>query len=81
MADKYKYFLYSDEQIEEMNSILEKRGKEFVPGIVNVGSSRKKFTQLYDHNTMPRYIDCKIVAEGYLSQMNYTMPTNKRRDS
>lgn len=70
----YKYFLYSEIQINEKNEALSKSGKEFVPGIVTVGGKRAKFTQLSDTPNMDRYIDTKIVAKGELGEMTYVMP-------
>lgn len=70
-----KYFLYSDEQIKEKNSILSKSGKKFVPGFVTVGGKRVKYTQLSDTANMKRYIDTKIVASGDLNNFSYTKPT------
>lgn len=70
-----KYFLYSDEQIKEKNSILSKSGKKFVPGFVTVGGKRVNYTQLSDTANMKRYIDTKIVASGDLNNFSYTKPT------
>lgn len=72
MANKYMYFLYSDEQIKEKNQILSKTNKVFEPGTVVVNGTRKKFTQLNDKPTLPRFIDSKIIAEGYPDQFTYT---------
>jgi hypothetical protein len=71
----YKYFLYSELQINEKNNILSRSGKEFVPGIVTVNGRRVKFTQLSDSPAMPRYIDTKIVAQGELEEMTVVNPT------
>lgn len=70
-----KYFLYSDEQITEKNKILGPSCKQFVPGTVVVGGTRKKFTQLSDQSTISRFVDCKVVASGELSDFTYTEPT------
>lgn len=71
----YKYFLYSELQINEKNNILSRSAKEFVPGIVTVNGKRVKFTQLSDSPTMPRYIDTKIVAQGELEEMTVIEPS------
>lgn len=73
MADKY--FLYSDEQIKEKNSILAHSSKYFVPGVVIVGGKRVKYTQLSDTPTMTRFVDTKIIASGDLSTFTYVEPT------
>lgn len=70
-----KYFLYSDEQISEKNKILGPSGKQFVPGTVVIGGTRKKFTQLSDQSTISRFVDCKIVASGEIDSFTYTEPT------
>lgn len=80
ITNKYVYFLYSEEQIKERNKILEKQGKVFVPGTVYVGMSRLSFSQMSEKDSLPRFIDTKIVAKGYQNQMKYTMPTNKKKE-
>lgn len=75
MSD-YKYFLYSEEQIKEKNTILAKQNKIFVPGVVVVNGTRKNFSQLSDSNSM-RYIDTKVVAEGDIKNITYQKPTTK----
>lgn len=78
-SDQYVYFLYSDEQYKEKNNILNKANKMFEPGTVVVNGTRKKFTQLSDSSSLPRFIDTKIVAEGILSQFTYTEPQNVKK--
>lgn len=75
----YKYFLYSEEQYKEKNTILNKAGKIFEPGTVVVNGTRKKYTQLSSTPTMERYIDTKIIAEGDLNNIVYTSPRNIRK--
>lgn len=79
MDSKYKYFLYSDEQIKEKNEVLSKTGKEFEPGTVVVNGTRKKFTQMSDSDTLSRFVDTKVVAKGYINTMTFTMPSSKRK--
>lgn len=78
--NKYVYFLYSEEQVKERNRILEKQGKIFVPGTVYVGMSRIPFSQMSEKDTLPRFIDTKVVAKGYQNQMKYNLPTNKKKE-
>ena len=78
--NKYVYFLYSEEQIKERNKILEKQGKVFVPGTVYVGMSRLSFSQMSEKDTLPRFIDTKIVAQGYQNQMKYDLPVGKKKE-
>jgi hypothetical protein len=77
--DRYVYFLYSEEQYKEKNTILNKANKIFEPGTVVVNGARKKFTQLSNSSTLPRFIDTKIIAEGNLSQFTYTEPQNVKK--
>jgi hypothetical protein len=69
-----KYFLYSDDQIREKNSILGRSGKKFVPGTIAINGTRVEFTQISDKSNMDRFIDTRIVASGELSDFTYTMP-------
>jgi hypothetical protein len=70
----YRYFLYSEEQFKEQNSILKNTGKQFVAGTVIVNGARKKYTQLSSTPTIERYIDATIVTEGELSEITYIAP-------
>nr|DAQ69675.1 MAG TPA: hypothetical protein [Caudoviricetes sp.] len=72
--DLYVYFLYSDQQLQERKTIEKSISKSFVPGSVIVNGRKKMFTELSTKPTN-RYADCKVVAEGYKSTMNYTLPS------
>lgn len=74
-----KYFLYSQEQLDEKNAILERSNKEFVPGVVVDGGVRKNFTVLSTEPEIPRYFDTEIVAYGDDSTMTYTKPTTVKK--
>lgn len=80
-ARKYVYFLYSEEQFKEKNEILLKTGKAFEVGTVVINGTRKKFTQISTKSTIPRFIDTKIIAQGYLDTFTYTEPSISRRAS
>ena len=75
----YKYFLYSKDHLDEQTSILEKRSKVFIPGVVVVNGARKQFTQISSSPTMERFIDTKIVAEGEESTFKYEKPRIERK--
>jgi hypothetical protein len=79
-ASKYVYFLYSEEQLKERNEILKKQGKVFVPGTVYIGMSKLSFTQMSEKDKLDRFIDTKIVAQGYKNQMKYELPRNKKKE-
>ena len=70
--NKYMYFLYSEDQYKEKNKILERTGKVFEAGTVVVNGTRRKFTQINDKPVIPRFIDTRIVAEGYPDQFTFT---------
>ena len=73
-----KYFLYSEEQIKEKNTILARTGKTFVAGIITQDGKRVKFTQLSDKPDIgKRFSDVKVIASGELSNFTYTMPTTE----
>jgi hypothetical protein len=74
----YRYFLYSKDQLDEKNAILEKRNKSFTPGVVAVNGIRRQFTQISSIPELPRFIDTKVVAEGELSSFRYTKPKVER---
>ena len=80
VQNKFVYFLYSEEQVKERNKILEKQGKVFVPGTVYVGMSRLSFSQISEKDSIPRFIDTKVVAKGYENQMKFDMPVNKKKE-
>ncbi len=70
-----KYFLYSDEQIKEKNSILARTGKMFEPGTIVVSGKKVKFSQITnDISTMSRFPDAKLIASGEESTFTYVMP-------
>ena len=76
---KYVYFLYSEEQFKEKNEILGKAGKSFESGTVVVNGTRQKFTQLSSTPSLPRFIDTRVVAQGYIDQFIYTEPKITKR--
>lgn len=80
ITNKYVYFLYSEEQLKERNDILYKQGKIFVPGTVYVGMSRLPFTQMSEKDHIDRFIDTKVVAQGYQNQMKFDLPVNKKKE-
>ena len=69
-----KYFLYSNEQLEEKNKILAKTSKKYAPGYVIINNRKEPFTQLSDTQTIPRFVDTRIVAMGELKDFVYKMP-------
>lgn len=72
--DTYVYFLYSEQQYKERTEIEARMSRVFNPGSVVVNGKRREFTEISRKNTN-RYPDCKLVAEGWRSKMNYTPVT------
>lgn len=77
----YKYFLYSQEAINDQNSRLDKRNKAVKLGTVISGGRRLEFSHLSDKPELPRYSDTRIITEGELSDFTYTMPTVEQKRS
>ena len=69
--DIYVYFLYSDQQMSDRTKIERTINRTFKPGTVIVNGKKKLFTEISKKPTN-RYPDCKVVAEGYKSQMTFT---------
>lgn len=69
---QYVYFLYSEDQYQEKNKILNTMGKRFQPGTVVVNGTRQKFTAISTKNTLARFVDTKVIAEGILGDFIYT---------
>lgn len=74
--DIYVYFLYSETQNKERTAIEKTMSRVFIPGTIVVNGKKKIFTEI-SRKTSNRYPDCKIVAEGYKSKMNYTPVSGK----
>ena len=70
----YKYFLYSQQQVNDRNSIFDKMNKVFKPGTVIVNGFKKEFSVISDTRDLPRYSDARLIAEGELSTFKYTSP-------
>ena len=69
------YFLYSDEQIKEKNTILAQTGKQFEPGTVVVQGKRVKYTQMSTQvDALKRFADNKVIASGEQSEFTYVAP-------
>lgn len=75
----YKYFLYSLKQIADKNEMYDKVNKEMVLGTVIYNGKRREFSALSDTKTLERYSDARVVAEGEIDKMQYTMPSSKQK--
>lgn len=74
---RYRYFLYSAEQETLRKSIEEKVGKQFIVGTVMVNGEWKPFTQLSKTSDSDMFADAKVVAKGYIEDIQYTEPTSR----
>ena len=77
--DQIYYFLYSEEMVKEKNAILARQNKFFQPGSVVVNGESKQYTYLSKNESIPRFIDTKIVASGRKEDFKYTEPKNMIR--
>lgn len=75
----HKYFLYSLQQVNDKNVILDRVNKQFVPGTVVYGGKTREYSVLSDKKTIDRYTDVRIMAEGDPKLMHYTLPTTKAK--
>lgn len=69
--DKYVYFLYSEQQEKKRTELEAQLHRVFIPGTVIVNGRRMNFTEL-SYKPSNTFTDCKIIAEGWKSKMNYT---------
>lgn len=79
---KYKYFLFSQEYVNERNKTLASSGKQFICGTVTTGPTVKKYVYMSDKPSIgPMYPDAIVVAQGILDKMTYKAPSTeiKRR--
>lgn len=74
---QYRYFLYSAEQETLRKKIEDGVGKVFVPGEVLVNGKWKHFTQMSTSPDNVMFADSKIVAKGYIDEMQYTECTTR----
>lgn len=77
--DQTYYFLYSDEMVKEKNAILAKQNKFFQPGTVVVNGESKQYSYLSKSESIPRFVDTKIVASGRKEDFKYVEPKNMIR--
>lgn len=75
----YKYFLYSQQQVDDRNTVLDRMNRIFVLGTVITGGKKKEFSAMSDKPELPRYTDVRIVAEGDTDNMTYIMPSSTQR--
>ena len=77
----YRYFLFSMEYVNDKNEIYDKVNKVMVLGTVNYNGSKKEFAALSKTPTLNKYTDVRVIAEGDITKMQYTMPRTKSKRS
>ena len=75
----YKYFLYSQQQVNDRNSMLDKINRVLKLGTVITGGKKKEFSALSDKPELPRYSDVRVIAEGDTENMSYVMPSSVQK--
>lgn len=73
MVQNYKYFIYSSEQLKFKEKMEAKMGKKFKVGTVIYKGKKRSFTEL-SNTGKSNYSDAKIVAEGDITTIKYTLP-------
>ena len=75
----FKYFLYSSEEVNDKNVLYDRMNRVMVLGTVIYNGKKKEFSSMSDKPELPRYSDVRIVAEGDIENMTYTMPTSRQK--
>lgn len=69
---QYRYFLYSRDQHKLRDSAEAAINKQYIPGRVISGGKWRDFTEMSTSQTINKFADAKVVAQGYLDKMTYT---------
>lgn len=72
---KYRYFLYSKDQLKLRTEVDKKINKVFIPGKVLTKGHWQEYTEISLKPTNS-FADSRIVAEGYLEDMKYQNHTS-----
>ena len=76
---RYRYFLFSQSQYQLRTETEETLGKTYIPGKVLSKGRWRNFTEISSTPSNNKYADAKIVAEGYLVNMEYVMNKSEWR--
>ena len=60
----YAYFLYSQQQVDDKNELLDKMNRKFQLGTVIFNGKKREYSSMSDKPELPRYADIRIVSEG-----------------
>lgn len=73
MAQDYRYFFYSSEQLAFNTKMEAKQGKRYKVGTVIYNGKKKYFTEM-NRTGKSNYSDAKLIFEGEASKFKYTLP-------
>lgn len=78
MADtnRFRYFLYSQNQHKVRVEAESRINKQYVPGQVLVNGRWKSYTEISTEASNNRFADAIVVASGNLEDMKYTKSTS-----
>lgn len=76
---RYRYFLFSQSQYKLREEAEERIGKQYVPGKVLINGRWKDYTEISSTPSNNKFADAKIIAEGYLDDMEYKKSTSEWR--
>ena len=76
---RYRYFLFSQSQYQLRLETEERIGKTYILGKVLSKGRWRNFTEISSTPSNNKYADAKIVAEGYLENMEYIMNRSEWR--
>ena len=77
----YRYFLFSMDYVNDKNAIYDKVNKIMVLGTVNYNGSKREFSSLSKTPSLHHYTDVRVVAQGDITKMQYTLPRTKAKRS
>ena len=75
----YAYFLYSQQQVDDKNELLDKMNRKFQLGTVIYNGKKREYSSMSDKPELPRYADVRIVAEGDTDKLVYTSPRSVQK--
>ena len=77
----YRYFLFSMDHVNDKNEIYDRVNKVMVLGTVIYNGTKREFSALSKTQSLGKYTDVRVVAQGDITKMQYTMPRTKAKRS
>lgn len=75
----YAYFLYSQQQVDDKNELLDKMNRKLQLGTVIYNGKKREYSSMNDKPELPRYADVRIIAEGDTDKLVYTPPRSVQK--